>query len=292
MTEIGYRATAGIGGFIPVTVGHSYSTKLSLAMHKNIGVTGMASWVDMTAEFDTLKTSFKIEMLNSSDDLLSFENFLKMRNVYGANDESESLVIRFADGFYPLSTMYKGNYITGDTATDNQYDLAVTNKPQPTAINYSTDAVQYSFDVVPLGTELIPATPFASCQTYSGWTLDGLSLPYPESQPNGKLNSNSSAQQLNKGATLPYRYGNEYGETVDIAVEVSEETARQLLLKLSTIRGSKFTLIAPQSYRFFGNLYPSNTNFECILNDNVIEISTSNHNNITIKFSIQMQAVL
>ena len=280
MSTIGFRTSDGLADITTATIDSSYSSTLSLALVKNIGCGGVVSWVDMGAEYDTLKSKLNVEILNSGDNLIDFENNLK------GSTKTITPVISDAIGFYPLTPLYSN---CGGVA--NQYELSLINAPQPKSLMVTGKAVQYAFEVIPNSTTLTLASAYPSCGKYSGWTLDGLDLPYTTNVPKGRLNTVNKSAQLNSGAYNPQTYKREFGEAVKVSVHLDEEKTRQLLAKLKAVRGSQFDIVTPLNYNYFAHLYPTNTSFKCILSSNKVAVKVENHKNITVSFSIQLQAV-
>jgi len=286
MGELAFRTPIGVGSYTPIVVSNSYESTLSLALHKNIGSNGVLSWVDMGSEYDRINTKVNIELLNELDYLKEFEENLK-----GGEFQTVTPVIKGATGFYPLTPLYKSCVKSGEPPVDNYYELSITNYPEPSQVNITGDAVQYSLDVIPNGSVLTLADTFSGCGKYTGWTLDGLELPFPISMPSPSLNIVDKSIQLNKGAYNAKRYRREGGETVKIDLKLDEENTRQLLSKLSTLRGSQFDIVTPLNYNYFAHLYPTNSSFKCILNSENIGIKYNGHKDITVTLSIRLVGV-
>ncbi|MEA1998010.1 MAG: hypothetical protein U9N61_01610 [Euryarchaeota archaeon] len=294
MTEIGWRSSAGVGDWVPCEFRAKYKTTLTLNMLKNIDASGFISWVDMGAVHDTIKASIEavIENDSSNYNLTTFEHHLKNMSVAGVNRETHTPVIRFAESFNPFSFLYKSCTKSGDPLEDNRYEIAITNLPQPKEYNFFSKVLSYKMGIIPNGEILTPADPFPLCYSYSSWYLDGLGMPYPEKQFDGDINSRDKSKQLNAGSYTPGRYGVEFGETTKISVNVNEENARQILLKLKSLRCLSFPITASEKHNIFAHLYPTKTQFRCILEDNEIEVSVKNFRDITITFSIQLLEVI
>ena len=286
MAEIAFRSPTGLSAWTPIVIDRGYSSKYRLAMHSNVGVNGFVSWADMTSEFDTIDSEIKIEMLNDSTNLIDFENNLK-----GGQYNTITPVIRDCAGLYPLTPLYKSCMKSGDTPVDNYYELSIDGFPQPKQLNLDNSAVQYTLDIIANGEDIALATSYPTCGKYTGWTLDGLDLPYPINMPKPKLNIADKSAQLNKGASNPKMYKREFGEIVKLDLNLDEEHTRLFLAKIYSLRGSIFTVSTPLNYNFFAHLYPTYTTFQCILASSEIAISTTGHKNIKVSFSIQIQAV-
>jgi hypothetical protein len=290
-TELGWRSSTGVSDFIPCVVSNNYSSVFSLALHRNVDSQGIVSWVDMGAAYDTIKTKFNIE-LSDFDDFLAFEGQLKNKEGAVNQSETETPVIRYGTGFYPLTPLYENCTKSGEEEDAGYYELALTRKPQPKQLNLNSDAVQYSLETVPNGLDLSLSPEIASCRKFDNWTLDGLGLPYPTQKVSPRLNSNSKSMQLNQVADNTSRYGRLYGETIKLTMNLDEERTRLFLAKMVVLRGEAFSVVTPLNFNFFAHLYPTNTSFQCILNKQDISLEFKGHKNINVSFSIQLVAVL
>ena len=286
MSEISFRSPSGVSSTTPITVDSNYKSTYSLNMFKNTSSQGLISWVDMGLQYDTIKTKFDIEMENIADYLKDFENNLK-----GGQYETITPIISDAVGFYPLTPLYKSCVISGETPIDKYYELSITNKPQTKNLMITNKAVRYAIESVPNGLDLTLADTYPTCGNFTGWTLDGLDLPYTKNVAKGRLNIADKSHQLNKGAYNAKRYKRDFGETVNITMVLDEEKTRQLLSKLSVLRGSSFNIHTPLKYNFFAHLYPTNTSFNCILSKSDIVMEFVSHKNIKVSFSIQLLEV-
>jgi len=217
-----------------------------------------------------------------------------LKNKGGALQQSEVFtpVIRFADGFNPLTPLYENCTKSGDVQDSGYYELSFPPTNSPKQVNINSDAVQYEMSVFPNGDDLSLASAFDSCRSFTGWTLDGLGLPYPSSKVDPKLNTSIVSKQKNKGSSNQARYGVKYGEALKITLSLDEERTRLLLLKLKTIRGSQFDIVTPLNFNFFAHLYPTNTSFKCILYQPTIEVKTVGHKNLDVSFTIQLVEAL
>ena len=180
---------------------------------------------------------------------------------------------------------------SGDTPIDNYYELAIANTPQPKQVNIGDSAVQYTIEAVANGVDLVLSSAFEECREFDGWTLAGVELPYAVSMPSPKLNIADKSSQLNVGAYNPKRYQREFGEAVKITMNIDEEKTRELLSTFQTIRGSEFTIVTPLNYNLFTHLYPTNTSFQCILDNSAISMKFAGNRDVTVSFYIKLLAV-
>ncbi len=288
MSQIGIRTGTTVSHITDVVISQSYSSIFTLAIIKNVGANGLSSWVDMGEIYDTIESKCKIELLNTTTVLEDFESNLKGS---ASGELTKTIVLQSTAGFYPLTPLYKKCVLSGDSKADNYYELSLTSQPQPQQVNIANSAVQYEFSVIPNGTDLTLADAYESCGNYTGWTLDGLDLPYSENTK-PVLNIVDKSKALNIGADNPRQIKKVNGESVKITLTLDEEKTRQLLAKLKALRGEEFTIVTPLNYNYFAHLYPTATSFKCILNDNKVSVDTSGHKNIKVSFSIQLTAVL
>ena len=270
------------------------TTSLMLNMHRAIDTNGIVSWIDMGSVYDTIKSSFPIELDLAGSRI--FEQYTKNKGS-STTTNIKNIAIYDAAGFYPLSQMYKSNLIAVDDFAPDaeiadgafEYQLSLLNMPQPDNVNMFSDAVQYTLEVAPIKGLLVASDSITPCSAYNGWTLGGVDLPYSENEFNASLlNTNSLSTQLNDGTDNSFRVGRTYGEVAEISVLVDTAKAKELLLKIKSERGSQITCTFPLAYNPFAHIYEGVTDFYCILFNNDIGIKSLNHNNIEISFKLQV----
>lgn len=256
------------------------SHEIELAMTKVKLTSGELVFRDLGAEYDNFSTSFTIETdeLNGS----VFEERLKY---------PDSLSFTLYDGMYPFTPIFDYSVVSGGV------NFVVNKVGTDTMIDDFGYINQYDLDIYPAYNNIYDTFPLLSgaedyeC-TNTGWTLQDITLPFPESKFNLNKNEVQNGLQLHNNYSCVDRPYRALFEETTLSVKLDTEGVRRLLNMLLTYRAYEMVMSVPPVFIPFGQQYKDNAIFNVILSNNKITIDHRNFNEFLVTISLQLKEVV
>ena len=270
-------------------VSDSYSSKLTLSMHKTTDSQRQVSWVDMGADTDRYETDFSIEV---EDGLMFLEG---MEERFKGYQGYTYIQIEDYDGFYPFTPIYKSNAQYGEI---NRMRMLLSETPKPEQVTIFNNVLHLNLKAYPAPfSDIVYHDEIIQCDNVPedwNWDVlgDNLPLPYPEDMFSPALNAKRGALQTNGSAVADVPLYKTTGEVVTFSLDLTEEKMRLLINSLRSIRGDVFQCYFPENFNPFSHIYRDNNYFNVRLYNNAFTVRANGYKNMTIDISLQLVEVV
>jgi hypothetical protein len=225
----------GIESTIECDVMLPYTTVIDMALKKETATNSSVSWIDLGEQYDTRTCSF--EVATNADNSLIMELLIK-----GRGEDEPITISGLPDGFFPFGQ---------DREYPTEPIFVTILKIEESYTQFFNKYRKYKLTI---GATLPRKTvdyEEVDCWKEYGFSLDGVTIPYPKNGFNTDINEKHIAFDLHN-SFADIRHKSLFGGTAKITAPCTTIGAKKTTALLTLSRGTALSSVFPPPYYPFG----------------------------------------